>query len=212
MPSPAPKRVPLAFSIRITPRQCAHGFDVETTPDHPVIRETVEEVVRGRVAINVDRSTIISAIASGTPKPSASERIGPHYVRKGLLQLAQVGAKDLFDANAIVDGYLYDASVGAILGSMSDGNVARDGAIVVTIDPSVIPQMRVATYHWWRDMLQVIVSNEDGSLIRLCGIHHAEPFAAWANARILKRFRRRLAAHLGVPVSTVPGFSGLRAV
>ncbi len=211
MPSASPaKRVPLAFSIRITPQD--RGFSVETTPDHPVIRETVEDVVRGRVAIVVDRSTTISANASGTPKPWASERIGPHYVRRGLLQLAQVGAKDLFEANAVVDGYLYDASVSAVLGSMQDGNVARDGAVVVTIDPSVIPQLRVATYHWWRDMRQVIVSNEDGSLIRLCGVHHAEPFATWANARILARFRRRLAAHLGVPVSTVPAFSGLRAV
>jgi len=210
MPTPAQKRVPLAFSIRITPLD--RGFSVETSPDHPVIRETVEEVVRGRVDIAVDRPTTIAANASGTPEPWASARIGPHYVRKGLLQLAQVGAKELFDANVVVEGYLYDASVSAILGSMRDGNVARDGAIVLTIDPSVIPQMRVSTYHWWRDMRQVVVSNEDGSLIRLCGVHHTEPFAAWANARILKRFRRRLAGQLGVPVSTVPAFSGLRAV
>ncbi len=111
-----------------------------------------------------------------------------------------------------MEGYLYDASVSAILGSMRDGNVAQDGAIVVIIDLSVIPQMRIATYCWWRDMRQVIVSSDDGSLIRLCGIHHSDPFAAWANARILYRFRRRLAAQLGVPVSTVPAFSGLRAM
>ena len=210
MPSPTPKRAPLAFSIRITPLD--RGFSVETSPDHHVIRETVEDVMRGRVAINLDRSTTIAANASGTPKPWASERIGPHYVRRGLLQLAQVGAKDLHDANGIVEGYLYDASVSAILGSMRDGDVARNGAIVLTIDPSVIPQMRTATYCWWRDMRQGIVSNEDGSLIRLCGINHADPFAAWANARILARFRRRLAGQLGVPVATVPAFSGLRAV
>ena len=210
MPSPAQKRAPLAFSIRITPQE--RGFSVETTPDHQAIKETVEDVMRGRVALSVDQSTVITALASGTPKPWSSERIGPAIIRRGLLQLTQVGAEQLHHANGVVEGYLYDASVSAILGSMRDRDVSKDGAIVVTIDPSVIPQMRTATYCWWRDMRQVVVSNDDGSLIRLCGIHHADPFAAWANARILKRFRRRLAGQLGVPVATVPAFSGLRAV
>lgn len=210
MPSPTPKRVPLAFSICITPLKV--GFTVETTPEHAFLGETVEDVVRGRVALRTDRSTTITAIAAGAPKPWADERIGPAIVRRGLLQLTQVGAEQLHHANGIVEGYLYDAAVSAILGSMRECGVPSTNALVVTIDPSVEPSMRVATYPWWRDMRHVVVSNDDGSLIRLCGIHHADPFAAWANARILARFRRRLAAHLGVSVASVPAFSGLKAV
>ncbi len=212
MPSPTSpaKRAPLAFSIRVSPLE--RGFGVDTAPEHADIKETVEEVVRGRVALCTDRTTTIAAVAAGAPRPWSDERIGPSIVRRGLLQLAQVGAEQLHRANGIVEGYLYDAAVSAILGSMREQNVPSTNALVLTIDPSVEPSMRVATYPWWRDMRHVIVSSDDGSLIRLCGVHHADPFASWANARILARFRRRLAAHLGVPVSTVPAFTGLRAV
>ncbi len=189
------RRPPLAFTIRISPLD-AVGHSVETVPRHPAIEETVEEVLRGRVSIRTDAPTVITARADRSVPAWSDGPIAPRRVRLGILQLAEVGAEHLHAANNVVIGYMYDAVVSAILGSLHDRGLRPGDAPAIELDDGPIPQFRTTTHSWWRDVRHVVVARDTGTVIRLRGIPRAEPFADWANARIRNAFARRLVAAL----------------
>lgn len=205
------RRTPLAFTIRIVPRT-PQGYEVTTSPHHLAIEETVEEVVRGRVSLRDDRPTVITASVDAALHPWSDGPIAPTRVRYGLLQLAEVGAEDLRHIDRIVTGYLYDAVTSAVLGSMHERGFATDGSFALELDDGPIPQLRTATYSWWRDVRHVIVAHDGGTTVRLRGIPRSDPFAEWGNARILTAFRKRLAAALGVPAASIPAHTRTQAV
>lgn len=201
MHSILPLRPPHAFVIRIVPR--VRGLDVLTDPYHRVIQEMVEQTLRGRGAVDTDRTTIVAASATRAFRTYADGPIAPKPIRQDILTFAEIGVGELRRANDMVRGYLYDALVGSLLGTAWIQESIRTGSLTVRIAPSVVPCMRSSSYRWWRDMRQVAVANRDGIHIRLCGIEHSEPFVAWGNERIRKRFCRRLAQELGIPVSII---------
>lgn len=192
------RRPPLAFTIRISPLD-AGGHAVETLPNHPAIEETVEDVLRGRVSIRTDAPTVIIARVDRSVPVWSDGPIAPRRVRLGILQLAEVGAEHLHEANNVVIGYLYDAVVSAILGSLHDRGLRPGDAPTIELDDGPIPQFRTTTHSWWRDVRHVVVSRDTGTVIRLRGIPRSEPFSEWANARILRTFRRRLDAAIATP-------------
>lgn len=205
------RRSPLAFTIRIIPLEPG-GHEVETSPHHPIIEETVGDVLRGRVSIRTDRRTDITALADRSFPPQATGPIAPAYVRRGFLQLAEVGAEDLRHANNVVVGYLYDAVVSGILGSLHERGLDMGDAPILEIDDGPIPQMRSATHSWWRDVRHVVTARDGGTVVRLRGIPRGEAFSEWGNQRILATFNRRLASALGIPVSSLPARTRLQAV
>lgn len=210
MPS-APRTPPLAFVITFTPRERGE-FNVSVSPDHPAMLTTIEDFVRGYLSARADRSTTITAYADRSFRPDVDGPIGPKRVRTGLLQLAEIGASELADANRIVQGYLYDVVVGGILGSMREQGIVAGRSPTIEIDDSPIPQLRTVTRSWWHDVQHVVVGRAEGATIRLRGIPRNDPFANWANARILASCRRRFAAALGVPPSALIAHPRLQAV
>lgn len=206
------RRTPLAFTITITPRPFG-GWEVITDPYDQMIEQTIEEVVRGRVSLRSDRSTVITAtVATAVGGPWSNGPIAPTHTRRGMLQLAQVGAEHLRRADCIVTGYLYDTVVATVLASMHSRGLVPASPIVLDLDDGPIPQFRTATHSWWRDVGHVVVARDGGATVRLRGIPRADPFSTWGNARILSAFRPRLASALGVPVSALAIRSPLQAV
>ena len=189
------RRTPLSFTITITPRATG-GHEAQTSPHHQMIEETIEEAVCGRVSVRTTRATIISALADRTAHPRADGPIAPNYVRRGILQLAAVGAEELCRANCIVEGYLYDAVVTAVVGSLRERGVTEAGTPTGELDDGPVPQMRTLTRWWWRDVQHVLIARDGGSTIRLRGIPRSEAFSSWGNARIRAAFERRLDAAL----------------
>lgn len=191
----------LTFTITITPHD-GGGYDVETDPCHPTIEETVEEVVKQRFTVCDDRPTRIVAYPNGEYGCLSDGPIAPARVRRGLIQLATVGAEDLKQANLIVIGYLYDAVVAALVGNMRERGLPQSAIPTLELDDGPIHQLRLANVCWWRDVRHVMVCLDETAHIRLRGIPRTETFSSWGNARILATFKRRLATALGIPISS----------
>ncbi|OGL95047.1 hypothetical protein A2348_04750 [Candidatus Uhrbacteria bacterium RIFOXYB12_FULL_58_10] len=196
------RRTPLAFTIVITPNSRG-GYEVETSPRHPLIAEVVETTLRGRVTLRRDQPTVITAPTNRSMPPMVNGFIAPRIILRGLLQLAEVGAEDLRQVELIVIGYLYDAVVAAVLGSLESRGFPTNGPPTIAIDDGPIPQIRTVTRSWWRDVRHVVMARDEGTVIRLRGIPRGEPFAKCGNDRILARFATRLAHELRVPVERI---------
>lgn len=200
MPPPRSQPPALSFAIAIAPDPSGR-FSAETEPHHAPMQKPLDLIV-GAKSFRAcrDRPTVIRWTPSRVSPCEFSGLIANKQTKRGLIELARMGAGQLQEANMLVEGYLYAALATVVAASIEWRVGTRPHLPEVTIDNSPVKdeQFRVVG-HWWSGAQQVVHLEKNGDVVRLRGLPFDQPFSAWANARILSRFTRQLSLTTGLP-------------